>query len=209
MPGSSFCTVPGCSLPAVATGFQAGYADAWLNILGVLSQATQRANYNKDGTPQAPGTAVTREIASDEYEWYVQDSWQLRPNLTVTAGVRYSLYSPPYETNGLQVAPTVSMGQWFDQRVENMNERHPLERQRDRHLRPRRPEERQAGVLRVGQEQLRAAPRGGLDAEGTAGRAWRLLEGVRSRRRGPRDQLRRRLRVRHVDADQQPVRRRL
>ena len=110
MPGSAFCTVPGCSLPAVATGFQAGYADAWLNILGVLSQATQRANYNKDGTPQAPGTAVAREIASDEYEWYVQDAWQLRPNLTVTAGVRYSLYSPPYETNGLQVAPTVSMG---------------------------------------------------------------------------------------------------
>ena len=86
----------------------------------MLSQATQRANYNKDGTPQAPGTAVTREIASDEYEWYFQDAWQVRPNLTVTAGVRYSLYSPPYETNGLQVAPTVSMGQWFDQRVENM-----------------------------------------------------------------------------------------
>jgi hypothetical protein len=120
MPGSAFCTVPGCSIPAVATGFQAGYADAWLNILGVLSQATQRANYNKDGTPQAPGSAVSREIASDEYEWYVQDAWQLRPNLTLTAGVRYSLYSPPYETNGMQVAPTVSMGQWFDQRVANM-----------------------------------------------------------------------------------------
>ena len=119
MPGSAFCTVPGCNLPAVATGFQAGYADAWLNIIGVLSQATMRANYNKDGTPQAPGTAVSREIASDEYEWYIQDAWQLRPNLTLTAGLRYSLYSPPYEVNGLQVAPTVSMGQWFDQRVEN------------------------------------------------------------------------------------------
>jgi hypothetical protein len=119
MPGSSFCTVAGCNLPAVASSFQAGYADAWLNILGVLSQATMRANYNKDGTPQAPGTAVSREIASDEYEWYVQDAWQLRDNLTVTAGLRYSLYSPPYEVNGLQVAPTVSMGQWFDQRVEN------------------------------------------------------------------------------------------
>jgi hypothetical protein len=120
MPGSAFCTVPGCNIPAVATGGQAGYADAWLNILGVLSQATQRANYNPDGTPQAPGTPVAREIASDEYEWYIQDAWQLRPNLTVTAGVRYSLYSPPYEVNGYQVAPTVSMGQWFDQRMQNM-----------------------------------------------------------------------------------------
>ena len=120
MPGSAFCTVPGCNLPAVATGGQAGYADAWLNILGVLSQATQRANYNPDGTAQAPGSPVARELASDEYEWYIQDAWQLRPNLTITAGVRYSLYSPPYEVNGYQVAPTVSMGQWFDQRMQNM-----------------------------------------------------------------------------------------
>ena len=119
MPGSAFCTVPGCNIPAVATAFQAGYADAWLNILGVLSQATQRANYNPDGTPQAPGTAVARELASDEYEWYIQDAWQVRPNLTITAGLRYSLYSPPYEVNGYQVAPSISMGQWFDQRVQN------------------------------------------------------------------------------------------
>jgi hypothetical protein len=122
MPGSSFCTVARCAeLPPVASAGQAGYADAWLNILGVLSQSTQRANYLADGTPQAPGTPVARTIASDEYEWYVQDSWQLRPNLTLTAGVRYSLLSPPYEANGLQVAPSISMGEWFNQRVENMN----------------------------------------------------------------------------------------
>ena len=34
---------------------------------------------------------MVRNLASDEYELYVQDSWQLRPNLTLTAGVRYSL----------------------------------------------------------------------------------------------------------------------
>ena len=121
MPGSVFCTAPMCSqLPAVASGGQAGYADAWLNILGVLSQATQRANYDREGNPIAPGTPVSREIASDEYEFYVQDSWQLRSNLTLTVGVRYSLYSPPYEVNGFQVQPTISMGEWFNRRVENM-----------------------------------------------------------------------------------------
>ena len=35
--------------PAVASTFGAGYADAWLNILGVLSQANLRANYDRDG----------------------------------------------------------------------------------------------------------------------------------------------------------------
>jgi hypothetical protein len=121
MPGSSFCTAPICGqLPAVATAGQAGYADAWLNIIGVLSQATQRANYDREGNPQPVGSPVSREIASDEYEFYVQDSWQLRSNLTVSAGVRYSLYSPPYEVNGLQVQPTVSMGEWFEKRAANM-----------------------------------------------------------------------------------------
>jgi hypothetical protein len=122
MPGSAFCTVPRCAeLPAVLSAGQAGYADAWLNLLGVLSQSTQRANYDKNGNPQAPGTPVARTIASDEYEFYIQDSWQLGPTLTVTGGIRYSLYSPPYEANGLQVAPSISMGQWFADRVANMN----------------------------------------------------------------------------------------
>ena len=121
MPGSSFCTVPMCSdLPAVASSGQAGYADGWLNIIGVLSQSTVRANYLKDGSIQPIGSAVTREYATDEYEWYGQDSWQLRPNLTVTAGLRYSLYSPPYEVNGFQVAPNISMGKWFADRVAGM-----------------------------------------------------------------------------------------
>ncbi len=121
MPGSAFCTVPQCSvLPAVSSAGQAGYADAWLDVLGVLSQSTQRANYDREGNAQAPGTPVARTLASDEYEVYLQDSWQLGSSLTITGGVRYSLYSPPYEANGLQVAPTISMGAWFDQRVENM-----------------------------------------------------------------------------------------
>lgn len=129
MPGSAFCTVPACAtLPAVSLAGQAGYADAWLNILGVLSQATQRANYDLEGNPQQPGTAVARKLASDEYEIYLQDSWQIRPNLTVTGGIRYSLYSPPYEVNGLQVAPTISMGEWFDERARNMQQGIPSNR---------------------------------------------------------------------------------
>jgi hypothetical protein len=115
------CNTPGCSLyPAVASTFNAGYADAWLNILGVLSQSTVRANYDREGNVLPVGAPVGRKYASDEYEFYVQDSWRIAENLTVTAGVRYGLYSPPYEVNGLQVAPTISMGELFAQRGRNM-----------------------------------------------------------------------------------------
>ena len=129
MPGGAFCAVPVCAtLPAVAAAGEAGYADAWLNSLGVLSHSVQRANYDRQGNPQAPGTPVARTLGSDEYEVYLQDSWQIRPNLTITGGLRYSVYAPPYEVNGLQVAPAISMGDWFDQRMRNMQQGIPSNR---------------------------------------------------------------------------------
>src|ERR1700757_3089940 len=52
-------------------------------------------------------------------EMYVQDKWNVTPNLTVTAGLRYSLLQPPYETNGNEVSPTVNMHQWVTNRWKN------------------------------------------------------------------------------------------
>ena len=66
------------------------------------------------------GDAGAAAYASDEYEFYVQDSWKVGSSLTVTAGLRYSLFSPPWEVNGLQVAPNVDLGTLFAQRSANM-----------------------------------------------------------------------------------------
>ena len=121
MPGGATCTSPACfAVPAVAPSFASGYGDPWLTLLGVISQPTANYNYDREGNPLPPGEPVRRKYAADEYEFYVQDSWRVKPNFTVTGGVRYSLYSPPWEVNGLQVAPTISLGGWFDTRVANM-----------------------------------------------------------------------------------------
>jgi hypothetical protein len=121
IPGRSTCNTPGCSvLPSVASGFNASWADSWINILGVMSQATVNVNYDRDGNPLPEGALIERNYAADEYEFYAQDSWNLTDKLTLTGGVRYSLASPPYETSGLQVAPNVSLGQWFAERERMM-----------------------------------------------------------------------------------------
>ena len=121
MPGSTGCANPLCSqLPAVASTFASGYGDPWLTVLGVISQPTANYNYDKTGTALPNGEPVRRKYATDEYEFYAQDSWRLRPNLTVTAGLRYNLYSPPWEVDGLQLAPSIPLAQWFDQRQANM-----------------------------------------------------------------------------------------
>jgi hypothetical protein len=81
-----------------------------------------KANYLTDGTQLPIGAPVARKYATNEFEFFVQDSWQIRPDLTLTAGLRYMLYSPPWEVNGLQVAPTISMGEWFADREEGMKQ---------------------------------------------------------------------------------------
>jgi len=120
MPGGT-CPPPGncAGLPAVASGGRSGYADTFINILGVLSQSNAIYNYNIDGTVVPEGTPISRVYAANEYEFYFQDSWKVSDTLTVSGGLRYSLYSPPYEANGVQVAPSFSLGEWFEQRGRN------------------------------------------------------------------------------------------
>ena len=45
----------------------------------------------------------------------------MSPSVTLTAGLRYSLWRPVYETHGFEVQPTVPLGQIFNNRVAAMN----------------------------------------------------------------------------------------
>jgi hypothetical protein len=119
-PGGA-CPAPAdCSgLPAVAAGDVAVYADSLINVLGVISQVSANYNYDIEGNVLPSGQPVRRLYAADEYEVYAQDSWKIGNNLTVAAGLRYSLMSPPYEANGQQVTPSVNLGEWFTERGEN------------------------------------------------------------------------------------------
>jgi hypothetical protein len=86
-------------------------------LIGRLSQYGANINYGPDGKLLAPGTGVGRVFKTQEYEFYGQDSWRMKPNLTLTYGLRYSTSTPIYEANGVQVKPTMSLSDFFDQRV--------------------------------------------------------------------------------------------
>ncbi|MGH9934767.1 MAG: hypothetical protein ACREAM_00895, partial [Blastocatellia bacterium] len=105
--------------PGIERTLRVSFTDAMMALLGIVSFGTANYNYDKTGRLAPVGEVVKRRFAADEYEWYGQDSWRVRPNLTLTAGLRYGLYSPPYETNGNQVKPTLSLGDWFNQRGVN------------------------------------------------------------------------------------------
>ena len=106
-----------------------------LGLLGMVSDIVGNYNYDKSGTVLGSGAPVNRDYGLNWYEFYGQDVWRVKPNLTVTYGLRWSLFPPPWEVNGFQASPTCipavnpgigcppgssNLGTEFNQNVKNM-----------------------------------------------------------------------------------------
>ncbi len=107
-------------LPGIDPSFGLSYNYPIMAMMGIVSQINSTFNYDKQGNPLAQGAPVQRRYGADEYEAYAQDSFRVRPNLTITYGLRYSLFSPPWETSGTQVAPSPGLGGFFANRAKEM-----------------------------------------------------------------------------------------
>ena len=110
----------GYGYPEVSGAFTASYDLAATAIAGMVPEVTADYQETKNFTLLPPGSMVARHFRAHEAEWYAQDAWRVKSNLTLTFGVRYSLLQPPYETSGTQVAPTPGIHQWFRNRYMGM-----------------------------------------------------------------------------------------
>jgi hypothetical protein len=86
-------------------------------IIGRFSEYTADFTFAKDGSLESAGTPTKRNFATQSYDEYVQDVWKVRPQLTLTLGLRYSLERPVYEKQGFEVQPTVPLGTYFQDRL--------------------------------------------------------------------------------------------
>ena len=111
---------PNSVFPEVDLSFKSGYDRPVIGLLGIVSDFVGQYNYDRAGNLLGPGAPVKRNYALNWYELYAQDAWRVKPNLTVTYGLRWSLFPPPYETNGLQVASSFSLGKQFATNLANM-----------------------------------------------------------------------------------------
>jgi len=75
-------------------------------LFGMVSDVVANYNYDKSNNLLDAGTPIKRRYGLNWYEFYGQDSWRVKPNLTVTYGARWSLFPPPWEVNGFQASPT-------------------------------------------------------------------------------------------------------
>jgi hypothetical protein len=101
-----------------------------LALYGMISDVVANYNFDRNGNvmPGVPcptgtcGAPVNRNYGLNWYEFYGQDTWRVKPNLTVTYGLRWSFFPPPWETNGLQTSPTYGLGTQFLQDIKNMQQ---------------------------------------------------------------------------------------
>ena len=130
-PGLTVPTPPG-EVPllqgqAPEPGTATQYDRPLLALYGMISDVV--ANYNLDHNgnvigllPGGLGAPVNRRYGLNSYEFYAQDAWRIKPNLTLTYGLRWSLFPPPWEVNGLQTSPTFGLGTQFAQNVKNQQQ---------------------------------------------------------------------------------------
>jgi len=104
-------------LPPVSDGYTTSFNYAYAMIIGAIAEWDTVGNYVVNspttGTLLPDGAFVHREYKTNEFEYFIQDSWRVKPNLTITAGLRHTILQTPYDINGQQVAPTVDTHQWF------------------------------------------------------------------------------------------------
>jgi hypothetical protein len=120
-PGA-FGYAPVCCGDSPTGGFTNSYNIAVGTLVGLVPQVTGNYNYTVDpggatATQLADGAFLDRHFRANEFEYYIQDSWRARSNLTFTYGIRHTILQTPYEVNGQQVAPTIDMDQWFKNRA--------------------------------------------------------------------------------------------
>ncbi len=72
-----------------ATPDGVSFEQAWANFL--LGRAATFTQASIDITPN---------IQTNQFEFYVQDSWRIKQNLTITYGFRYSFFRQPTDVNG-------------------------------------------------------------------------------------------------------------
>ena len=104
-PGLTNTNFPGIST-AAANPANVNFANSLLNNLtGAIRRVSQTFNAADRDTGFVRDQPLRREYRTEEYDFYVQDTWKVRPNLSLNLGLRYEYSTVPHEVSSLIVLP--------------------------------------------------------------------------------------------------------
>lgn len=94
------------------------YDQLFTSALGVIGQVATNFTYDNKGNAQPAGSGGPRAYRFFETEAYFGDTWKATSKLTISYGVRYQLYSVPYEVHGNESVPRpISLNSYIQARL--------------------------------------------------------------------------------------------
>ena len=89
----------------IYTSYLGGTTYAFSNIQNFLADIPSSVSFNGDTTALSPftGKSGVTDLRQVYYIGYAQDEWKIRPNFTMTYGLRYEYYSPLHEANNKDI----------------------------------------------------------------------------------------------------------
>jgi Carboxypeptidase regulatory-like domain len=85
--------------------------------LGLINTVSAGYNYDKAGNALPQGGIPIRDYHATQYEFFAQDTWQLRSDLTLTWGLHWGFHNPLSEVNGFEAVPNLAPFDIFGPRV--------------------------------------------------------------------------------------------
>ncbi len=90
------------------------YDSLFATGLGVIGTISTNFNYNNAGAALPAGSGGPRAYRFFETEAYFGDTWKVTKKLTLSYGLRYQLYSVPYEAKGDESVPITTPASGLD-----------------------------------------------------------------------------------------------
>ncbi|MBL8204854.1 MAG: TonB-dependent receptor [Blastocatellia bacterium] len=119
---NQYITLVSGATRSVASAWDVNAQSALVALFGRLSGYGANFNFDTNGTLLAANTGIRREFETQEYDFYFQDTWKLRSNFTVTAGLRYGLSMPVTETQGYETVPSIQLSTYLANTIAAMNQ---------------------------------------------------------------------------------------